>query len=89
MINAARVANETVVNVLVVTDTVMANYAAAGIELVEAEPLGLTIGDYRRDGEWYRMVDGHEVQLPIPEDTGPSYDELLEYYQTMKEALEA
>lgn len=89
MLNAAKIIDNKVDNIIYVSERVFAEWSAQGQELIDREPLGLTIGDYRRDGEWYRMVDGHEVQLPIPEDTGPSYDELLEYYQTMKEALEA
>jgi hypothetical protein len=79
MLNAAKIVNDKVDNIVYVSERVFAEWSAQGQELIDREPLGLTIGDYRRDGEWYRMVDGHEVQLPLPEDTGPSYDELLEY----------
>lgn len=40
-------------------------FAAAGMELIDSAPLGLTMGDYRRADKWYRMIDGIEKSLPL------------------------
>lgn len=84
----ATVKNNTAVNIIYITQTAMDDFTQRGMELIDVEPLGIQIGDYRRDNVWYRNLNGQEVQLPLPEDTGPSYADLLAYYNTMKEAVE-
>ena len=86
--NAALIQNNTAVNVIYITQTAMDDFIQRGMELIDVEPLGIQIGDYRRNGQWYRNLDGQEVALPVPEDTGPSYADLLAYYEAMKEAVE-
>lgn len=88
MMNAALIQNNTAVNIIYINQTAMADFIQRGMELIEVEPLGIQIGDYRRDNVWYRNLGGQEVALPVPEDTGPSYDDLLAYYNAMKEAVE-
>lgn len=86
--NAAIIQNNIAVNIIYITQTAMDDFAQRGMELIDVEPLGIQIGDYRRDNVWYRNLGGQEVALPVPEDTGPSYDDLLAYYNAMKEAIE-
>lgn len=87
-ITAAVIENNSVTNTIYINETAMQDFAARGWELMDAAPLGLQIGDYRRDNVWYRNMNGQELALPVPEDTGPSYDDLLAYYNSMKEAIE-
>ena len=86
--NAAIIQNNTAVNIIYITQTAMDDFIQRGMEVIDVEPLGIQIGDYRRDTVWYRNLGGQEVALPVPEDTGPSYDDLLAYYNAMKEAVE-
>lgn len=86
--NAAVIQNNTAVNIIYITQTAMDDFTQRGMELIDVEPLGIQIGDYRRDNVWYRNMNGQEVALPVPDDTGPSYDDLLAYYNAMKEAIE-
>lgn len=86
--NAAIIQNNSAVNIIYITQTAMDDFIHRGMELIDVEPLGIQVGDYRRNGQWYRNLDGQEVALPVPEDTGPSYDDLLAYYNAMKEAIE-
>lgn len=86
--NAAIIQNNTAVNIIYITQTAMDDFTQRGMELIDVEPLGIQVGDYRRNGQWYRNLDGQEVALPVPDDTGPSYADLLSYYNTMKEAVE-
>lgn len=88
MMNAALIQNNTAVNIIYITKSAMDDFIQRGMELIDVEPLGIQIGDYRRDNVWYRNLGGQEVQLPLPEDTGPSYADLLAYYEAMKEAVE-
>lgn len=39
--------------------------AALGRTLMDAAPLGLTIGDYYNGTAWTRNVDGEQVALPL------------------------
>ena len=39
--------------------------AALGRTLLDASPLGLTVGDYYNGANWTRNVDGEQVTLPI------------------------
>lgn len=39
--------------------------AALGRTLLDASPLGLTVGDYYNGAAWTRNVDGEQVALPI------------------------
>ena len=86
--NAAIIQNNIAVNIIYITQTALDDFAQRGMELIDVEPLGIQIGDYRRDNVWYRNLGGQEVALPVPDDTGPSYDDLLAYYNAMKEAIE-
>lgn len=86
--NAAVIQNNTAVNIIYITQTAMDDFIQRGMELIDVEPLGIQVGDYRRNGQWYRNLDGQEVALPVPDDTGPSYADLLDYYNAMKEAIE-
>lgn len=86
--NTAIIQNNIAVNIIYITQPAMDDFTQRGIELIDVEPLGIQIGDYRRDNVWYRNLNGQEVQLPMPEDTGPSYADLLAYYNAMKEAVE-
>ena len=38
--------------------------AALGRTLMDAAPLGLTVGDYYNGASWTRHVDGEQVSLP-------------------------
>lgn len=39
--------------------------AALGRTLMDAAPLGLTVGDYFNGAEWTRNIDGEQVALPV------------------------
>lgn len=39
--------------------------AALGRTLMDAGPLGLTVGDYFNGASWTRNVDGEQVSLPL------------------------
>lgn len=39
--------------------------AALGRTLMDAAPLGLTVGDYYNGASWTRNVDGEQVVLPL------------------------
>ena len=39
--------------------------AALGRTLLNAAPLGLTVGDYYNGANWTRNVDGEQVVLPL------------------------
>ena len=39
--------------------------AALGRTLMDAAPLGLTVGDYYNGSAWTRNIDGEQVKLPI------------------------
>ena len=41
--------------------------AALGRTLLDAAPLGLTVGDYYNGAAWTRNVDGEQVVLPLGE----------------------
>lgn len=41
--------------------------AALGRTLLDAGPLGLTVGDYFNGANWTRNVDGEQVVLPLGE----------------------
>lgn len=86
--NAAIIENNTAVNIIYITPSAMNDFIERGMDLVDVDPLRIQVGDYRREGQWYRNLDGQEVQLPVPDDTGPSYDDLLAYYEAAKEAIE-
>lgn len=43
--------------------------AALGRTLMDAAPLGLTVGDYYNGASWTRNVDGEQVTLPIITDS--------------------
>lgn len=65
MVNAALIENDTVTNIIYIDQTNMDAFAAAGMELIDSAPLGLTMGDVRIDGRWHREVSGELVPLPI------------------------
>ena len=39
--------------------------AALGRTLLDAAPLGLTVGDYYNGAAWTRNIDGEQVALPV------------------------
>ena len=39
--------------------------AALGRTLMDAAPLGLTVGDYFNGAAWTRNIDGEQVVLPV------------------------
>ena len=43
--------------------------AALGRTLMDAAPLGLTVGDYFNGAAWTRNVDGEQMVLPIGDST--------------------
>ena len=43
--------------------------AALGRTLLDAAPLGLTVGDYYNGAAWTRNVDGEQMVLPIGDST--------------------
>lgn len=49
--------------------------AALGRTLMDAAPLGLTVGDYYNGASWTRNVDGEQVVLPL--DPNPDVTEVL------------
>ena len=56
---------------------------ALSAELVDAQPLGLQIGDLSVGGKWTRNQDGEQIVL-----TGqPTYDELTAQVADMQSAL--
>ena len=50
--------------------------AALGRTLMDAGPLGLTVGDYYNGASWTRNVDGEQVSLPL--DPNPDVTEVLD-----------
>lgn len=86
--NAAVIQNNVAINIICIAPAVIKDFIQRGMELIDVESLGIQIGDYRRDNVWYRNLGGQEVALPVPDDTGPSYAELMEYYTSMKGAIE-
>ena len=65
MINAALIENDTVTNIIYIDQANIELFAAAGMEIVDSAPLGMTMGDIRVDGSWYREVGGELLPLPI------------------------
>ena len=58
--------HEFVENVIVAKETQQEELEAAlGRTLLDASPLGLTVGDYYNGAAWTRNVDGEQVALPI------------------------
>ena len=50
--------------------------AALGRTLMDAAPLGLTVGDYFNGAAWTRNVDGEQVTLPIITDSADAAEAL-------------
>ena len=50
--------------------------AALGRTLLDAAPLGLTVGDYFNGANWTRNVDGEQVTLPIVTDSADAAEAL-------------
>ena len=49
--------------------------AALGRTLMDAAPLGLTVGDFYNGAAWTRNIDGEQVALPL--DANPDVTEVL------------
>lgn len=49
--------------------------AALGRTLMDAAPLGLTVGDFYNGAAWTRNIDGEQVSLPL--DANPDVTEVL------------
>lgn len=53
-------------NVIVARESQKAELEASlGRTLMDASPLGLTVGDYYNGSTWTRNVDGEQVALPL------------------------
>ena len=78
----AVVTNNIVSNIIVIDKTNMNTLIEGGMELVETEPYGLVIGDYREGENWYRDIDGVKTQLPLPTPEDESAD-MLEALETL------
>lgn len=53
-------------NVIVARESQKAELEASlGRTLMDASPLGLTVGDYYNGSAWTRNVDGEQVALPL------------------------
>ena len=50
--------------------------AALGRTLMDAAPLGLTVGDFYNGAAWTRNVDGEQVTLPIITDSADAAEAL-------------
>lgn len=58
--------NQFVDNVIIARESQKAELEASlGRTLMDAAPLGLTIGDYYNGNAWTRNVDGEQVALPL------------------------
>ena len=61
---------EFVENVIVAKETQQEELEAAlGRTLLDASPLGLTVGDYYNGAAWTRNIDGEQVVLPLGDST--------------------
>ena len=62
--------HEFVENVIVAKETQQEELEAAlGRTLLDASPLGLTVGDYYNGAAWTRNIDGEQVVLPLGDST--------------------
>jgi hypothetical protein len=68
MINAAQIENSRVSNIIYIDETNISLFASMGMQLTDAAPLGLQIGDYNSGGTWYRNIDGVPKALPFMEE---------------------
>lgn len=60
--------NQFVENVIVARESQQSELEASlGRTLMDASPLGLTVGDYYNGSAWTRNVDGEQVTLPLDE----------------------
>lgn len=50
--------------------------AALGRTLMDAAPLGLTVGDFYNGAAWTRNIDGEQVTLPIITDSADAAEAL-------------
>lgn len=50
--------------------------AALGRTLMDAGPLGLTVGDFYNGAAWTRNIDGEQVTLPIITDSADAAEAL-------------
>ncbi len=58
--------NQFVDNVIIARESQKAELEASlGRTLMDAAPLGLTVGDYYNGSAWTRNVDGEQVALPL------------------------
>lgn len=58
--------NQFVENVIVARESQQSELEASlGRTLMDASPLGLTVGDYYNGNAWTRNVDGEQVALPL------------------------
>lgn len=68
MINAAVIENGVVVNVIYIDAENMALFQTRGMQLIDSEPLGLSIGDITPDGAAF-FRDGVQLPLPVIDET--------------------
>lgn len=67
MINAAVIENSHVINIIYIDETNFSLFVQMGMQLADAAPLGLQIGDYLQGGIWYRDINGAPMALTIME----------------------
>lgn len=82
----AVVKDNTVENVIVADEAQKEELKAAlSAELVDAQPLGLQIGDLRVGGKWTRNQGGEQVELT----EHATYDELLAKIEELEAQINA
>ena len=64
-VNAALIENGIVKNIIYIDQANIDAFIADGMELIDSAPLGLTMGDWRMDGIWYRTIGDDIAVLPI------------------------
>lgn len=80
--NAARIENNTVTNMIYIDEANMALFNSRGLEVIDPSPWGLTKGDYREGENWYRDIDGVKTALPLPVPE-PEPNEYETYYNAV------
>lgn len=79
MINAAVIENNTVINRIYIDQENLEAFVSKGMELIDSNPLSLSMGDYREEDAWYRDVDGVKTALPIEPEPAASEQEDMQH----------
>ena len=62
----AVIKNDIVINVIIIDENQVENLAQAmDVEIIDARPRGLAIGDLRTPQGWTRNADGEQILLPL------------------------